>query len=129
MTYEFRCGKCGAEQERYIPLFSSPNPPCEDQDCDGETVKLVSGFAIIFTGPLTTKYNDQRLEGAHREGHWATALRTVDGKPKPEFIETFQQQKEFCRREGLVNPRDLPTNAEATSDKKLSGRGFKGQWV
>lgn len=128
MTYEYGCLKCGATQERYVPRFTTPNPPCEDPACGGETAKLVSGFAIIFTGPLTAKYNDRTLEGAHQEGHWATALRTPDGKPKAVWIDSFQAQREFCRAEGLVNPKDLPSHAEATSDKKLSGRGMPGAW-
>lgn len=129
LTYEFRCEKCGAEQERYVPRFASPNPPCEDAACDGETVKLVSGFAIIFTGPLTARYNDRNLEGAHSEGHWATRLRTVSGEPEPVWIDSWQAQREFCKSEGLVNPKDLPSNAEASSDRKLSGSGMKGQWI
>lgn len=129
MTYEYRCAKCGNEQERYVPRFTSPNPPCEDPECGGETEKLVSGFAIIFTGPLAAKYNDPALDGAHQEGHWATRLRTLNGKPEPVWIDSFQAQREFCKSEGLINPKDLPSNAEATSDRNLSGRGMRGAWV
>lgn len=127
--FELRCRACGSVQERYLSRASSPNPDCEDAACGGDTERLVSPFAIAFCGLITAKYNDKTKEGGHKDGHWATALRTPDGKPKPVFIETFQQQKEFCRQEGLVNPKELSSHMEATSDRKISGAGMPGAWT
>lgn len=36
--------------------------------------------------------------------HTVWSRKTPDGKPKAERIETFAQQKDFCRREGLICP-------------------------
>ncbi len=80
-----------------------------------------------------SRYTDKKLEVQGRDhradGHFATAIRTQDGKPKQVYIDSMQKQRDFCKAEGLINPKDLPTNAEATSDKKLSGAGLPGQWV
>lgn len=127
--FEFGCVACGGYQERYLPRASSPNPTCEDPACGGETQRLISGFAITFTGIMYgSKYNDKTKEFAHQDGHWVTEKKTVDGKPRPRFLETFQDQAQYCKQEGLVNPKDLPTNAESTGDRHLSGRGMPGAW-
>jgi hypothetical protein len=128
--FDLACKSCGARQERYLSRASSPNPPCEDAACGGETVRCISRFGIIWTGVISgTKYGDPTKEGYGRDGHWVTQLRTPDGVPRQKFITTFQEQAEHCRQEGLVNPRELSSHMEATGDKSLSGRGMPGAWT
>lgn len=126
--YDLKCRSCGSKQERYLSQSWHQDPECEV--CGGATDRLMSRFAVCFTGVMSaSKYKDRSLEGGHSDGQWVTSLRTPDGKPKQEFLHTFQDQKEWCRREGVVNPKDLPSNAEAVSDRKLSEKGMPGQWI
>jgi hypothetical protein len=115
--------------EHYYPYSHSTTLPCEK--CGGPTVKLVSQFHVVFTGPITAKYNDKHLDGAHREGHWGFNKDPVTGKSTPAFIETFQQQKDFCKRNKLVNPKDAPTNFEVSADGTTiqNTRGLPGSWI
>lgn len=103
--------------------------PCPT--CGSALFRLVSRFGIVWTGHLTTKYNDKRSEDYHQEGHWAYRVRSSQsGEPEPVWIDSFQKQKEFCKEEGLVNPKDLPTNADISADgRKLRSQGMPGSWV
>jgi hypothetical protein len=85
----------------------------------------------VWTGEITTKYNDKNADGYHQEGHWAYRVRSsMSGEPEPVWIDTFQKQKEFCKQEGLVNPKDLPTHADVSDDgKRLRSRGMPGAWI
>lgn len=127
--FESICGKCGEMREYYVPHWYSPDPEC----CGEQTKRLVSEFGVVFTGVLSaSKYNDPKLERAHQGPHWGWRRRSSkSGKPEPVYIETFEDQKKFCKEEGLVNPKDIG-NIEATSDGKFNsstGRGTRGQWV
>lgn len=122
--FEHGCTVCGQVSEHYLPLSWSGDPPCDI--CGGVTKRLVSRFAVVFTGKISgTKYNDPKIEGYHRDGHWAF---NRDGSP--EFIDNFQQQREFSKRNKFLNPTELPKNAEVSDDgKSLSTRGMSGQWI
>lgn len=127
--YENWCPACSVRREFFSHRVTEENPPCES--CGGTTGRIISSFQIIWTGPLTAKYNDPKLEGAEREGHWAWRRRSsLSGNPEPVYIDSFQKQTEFCKEEGLINPKDLPRNLEVSADgKSASSRGLPGQWV
>ena len=64
---------------------------------------------MIWTGPITAKYLDRSCEGGNAQdgGHWVYRTKdTRSGKPEPEYISTFQQQREFAKAEGLGLPQD-----------------------
>lgn len=128
-VFEFGCYECMQVTEEFRHPRQVEDPPPDCKICEEPTVRLISSFAMPFCGNITARYNDKDKEGAHQEGHWAYALRTPDGKPKPVFLDTFQAQAEFCKQEGLVNPRELPSHAEAVSDRRLSSVGMPGSWV
>jgi putative FmdB family regulatory protein len=33
--YDYSCTKCGKKFEERVPRYDSPNPPCEDENCQG----------------------------------------------------------------------------------------------
>ena len=124
--FEFECRNCRARQERYLPHSWSPDPECET--CGGATERLVSRFACPFTGPLTARYNDPKIPGAHQESFMATKIRnTPDGKPVQVYIDSFQKLREFAKSEGCADPTELPRQAEG-GEKKLSSAGMPGSW-
>jgi predicted nucleic acid-binding Zn ribbon protein len=98
--------------------------------CGGKTEKVLSTFAMAFSGDITARYKDKDKDGGYEDGHWAWTRKTPDGKPRPVRLETWQQQKEFCKSEGLTNPRELPKHAEVSADgKSISSRGMPGQEI
>lgn len=99
------CEKFGVPVEHFYSRMTDEDGPCEV--CGGAKDRLISSFAVVFTGCITSRYNNRKLEGAHLDGHWATARNTLDGVPRPVFIDTFDKQREFCKSEGLVNPKDV----------------------
>ncbi len=114
--------------EHYYKNDSQPMNACES--CGGPTVKVMSRFTMAFSGDITARYNDKDKPGAYQDGQWAWTRKTPDGKPKAVRLETWQQQKEFCKSEGLMNPRDLPRHGEVSADGKgFSSRGMPGQEV
>lgn len=125
---EFYCAQCANLEERYVKLRYTPVPPCPN--CGATRIQLASRFAVVFTGPLTARYNDPKRENAHQEGFWAHR-RAADGKLSGEAvrIESWQDLKEFNRSEGLAAPGDVPTNATISKDgKRIVSDGMPGQW-
>jgi len=132
--YEGYCPACDPEcrnpEEHYYPLSTSPEAPCSA--CGGERRRLVSQFAVVFTGVISTsKYGDPRLERYNTkvDGHQAWRRRSsLSGKPEPVWIETFEDQKRFCREEGLTNPKDVGPMEIGDDGKSYSTRGMPGCW-
>jgi hypothetical protein len=106
------------KQEHFYHVSDKEPKPCDY--CGGDTRFVeFSAFNVVFTGTITARYNDRSIENWHVEGHWAYRTKsTPDGKPKGEYITTFQQQKEFCRAEGLALPQELPRNFHVAEDGK-----------
>lgn len=121
------CVRYAMVTENYFSRSTAEMPQCAA--CGNREVKLISNFGVVFTGPLTAKYNERGSENPHQEGHWAFKKNTKDGIPKPVWISDFDAQRRFCKEEGLVNPKDIPTHAEVSDDgKKLNSRGMPGCW-
>ncbi len=98
--------------------------------CHGETQKLMSAFQIVFTGQITARYNDRGKEGAHLDGHWAFE-KDAAGKTQSVFIESWDQQKSYCKRNGLANPREISRNFEVAQDGRTvkNSMGMPGSEV
>lgn len=125
-----KCPMLDRLQERYYRTSEKEAKPCDY--CGGPTeMQDFSRFAIVFTGPLTARYNDKSIENSHQEGHWAWRKRTPDGKPQSVFIDSFSKQREFCKAEGLANPKDLPNYMPVSEDGKrvLNASGMPGTGV
>lgn len=124
------CRRAGYQKEHYVPHYTEVTDACPH--CGRPMARMASRFGVVFTGPITAKYNDPKAENPHQEGHWAYRVRSSStGHPEPVFIESFEQQRAFCKEEGLVNPKDVP-NLDASPDGKLAtnaGCGMPGAWV
>jgi hypothetical protein len=74
-----------------------------------------------FSGAIGSRYLDRGLEGGQAKdgGHWAWKKNTISGKPEPVYIETFQQQRDYCRSEGLVMPGDTSPGFISSDGKTL----------
>ncbi len=120
------CIHAGFVVEKYLSHWNNLDPQCPE--CKATAQRLMSGFAIPLCGVITQRYNDKKLEGAHQEGHFAWRKNTPDGNPKLEFIETFQQQREFAKAEGLISPTDMGPVEIGADGKSSSSRGLPGCW-
>lgn len=132
--YEYAClGNCpsyGEVTEEYFHSRDHEAPICEQ--CGGRKEKLVSQFAVVFTGPLSAKYNDPKLEGAHKEGHWGwrrKSARDFD-KPEPVWLDSWEKRKRFMAEEHLIGYEDVGP-VEGTRDGKWSRTrtGMPGTWI
>ena len=102
--FESGCEECELITE-WMGHFDADEPFCPE--CGKQMRRLPSKFRVVWTGPLSSKYNDSKLPGAHLEGHWAYKLRnTRDGKPEKVWIDTWQKRKEYMKSEGLVGIED-----------------------
>ena len=100
--------------------YDDPAKPCES--CGLQTVKVPSTFSSPFMGELSRKYVDRSLDDGHRQdlSHWVFE-KGPDGKTTSSLITTFQEQRDYCKRNGLANPSDLDSNCEVSED----GRRFQ----
>lgn len=109
--FESYCDQCRKVKEWFTHRYTEEDPACEN--CGGPTMRLASTFRVIWSGVITARYNDPKRDNAHQEGHWAYRTRSSrSGNPEPVFIETFDDQRRFCRDEGLVNPKDVSSSTE-----------------
>jgi hypothetical protein len=130
------CGQHGVVEERYFSRMNPPNPGCSE--CGRLMDRLVSMSHAIWLKPISD-YGDASKETFWKDkqagGHWVARKRSGGGteeKPIKEFITSRQQQKAYCREEGMSDPSDFPTKMEVTEDGKswanTCGNGG-GSWV
>jgi hypothetical protein len=138
-VYEYQCRNekcpdCGWVEESFRHVSDAQKPRvCEL--CGTEKVKLVSACNQIWDKPIG-QYGDPTKEYYHKQldGHWVQRRKSshrADGKPEWEFIRTVQQQKKYCREEGLEVPSDLPSEVTVSGHKGLNtnSQGNRGSWV
>lgn len=131
-VHDLSCRSCNHRFEAYLSRHESPNPACEQ--CGGETQRMISRFAAIWTKGLSD-YGDKRKETYWADqkagGHWVARKRSgggTDEKPIREFISTPQEQASYCREEGLFNPSELGPMEIDKSGQSFSSRGLPGSW-
>jgi len=119
--------------EHFYHSSQTEDLPCEG--CGGDTTRLISGFAAPWTGTLD-RYIDPKCSDHNMRGHghvqWRVkSSRNVDGSPERVLLQTRQEQKEFCRAEGLEDPFDMNPNygVEEGSDGFQSSTRLRGSWV
>lgn len=104
------CPHCGQLVEAFYPsMVDSWEVPC--QECGALAKRMPSRFGTVWLGSP----NDQRYK-IHKgrpeywnDYHIAYRVRSSkSGKPEPVVITSWEEQKRFCKEEGLYNPRELP---------------------
>ena len=126
--YEYQCAECGRGEEHYVKRADAPAPIC--QVCGIDLVRLFSRFAVVFTGPITARYNDPKRENAHQEGVWAyRKLTSLSGQPEAVFLPDWQSLRDFNKAEGLSAPGEVPTHCTISPDgRRILSDGMPGQW-
>lgn len=114
--FESQCEFCEGVIE-WRGKWDDPEPFCDR--CGSEMKRLPSKFKIIWTGPLTTKYNDNKLEGAHLDAHWGT---NRDGSRT--WIDTFEKRKAFMKKNKFLGIEDVG-RIEARDTGKWAGTDIK----
>lgn len=112
------------------PAGGTHYPLCPE--CGNAMRENVSAPAVVWVGTIGQRYRDRNLPGYHLpDGQWAYTRKTPDGKPKPVFLENWQQVREYAKNEGCADPRELPRNYEVAEDGKgvLNTRGMPGTEV
>jgi predicted nucleic acid-binding Zn ribbon protein len=127
--FESGCTACGTVREWYAKLSTSPDPDC----CGAPMRRLISRFGIVWTGPIS-KYNDptkERVNQTKDGSHWVWKVRSSkSGHPEKVLITNRQEQREFVKAEGLLDPAECPANADISSDgHRLSSQGMPGSWI
>ena len=123
------CAANGHPVEHFLWHWDSPLPACES--CGGPTKREMSTFAVVFTGVISARYNDSNLENAHQDGHVAWERDPITNKPRACRIETFDDQRAYCARNHLANPKDYGHSYDVGEDGKTvktpfsSGRGVE----
>ena len=120
------CKNAGYIDEQFFHPREDYPPICTG--CYQQMERIASSFGVIWTGGLEAKYNDRSIEGGYKDGaHWAVRKRGLDGQPlkapEPTYIDSWQKQAEYCKAEGLVNPKDLPSKADHSGDEIRSHSG------
>ena len=116
LTYENACHDCRVIVELVAQKEDSPLPTCPD--CGKPMERMVSAPAVIWTKPMAA-YGSKSSEGYHQQqqagGHWAFE-KTPEGKATKTFIDTPQAQSEYCKRNGLIDPKNVPGNLSVNAD-------------
>lgn len=121
MTFDNACRECGATLELVAQKLDSPLPACPQ--CSAVMERLVSAPAVVWTKPMAA-YGSRNLEGFRSQekagGHWAMEKRD-DGTVSRCLIDSPQAQTEYCRRNKLVDPKNIPGNLAVNAD----GRSYQ----
>jgi hypothetical protein len=92
---------------------------------------------VVWSKPIE-EYGSKDIEGYHkgvkRGGHYVYRKRSgggTDEAPVKEFITTIQQQRAYCREEGLIPPDEASSVMSIKSDGESfsNGCGEAGCWV
>lgn len=126
MTYENACHACRRVFEWRAARYESPDPACSV--CGGVTERLVSAPAVVWSKGLSD-YGNKSKETYGKDqrngGHWVFETKSDEsiekGKPIPRFLQTVSDQRDYCRRQGLMMPSDIPNNLTVDS----SGRKYE----
>jgi hypothetical protein len=128
------CEQYGKVYENYFRHWNNPNPNCEA--CGVQRGRLVSAANPVWLKCIS-EYGDPKKEfyreGIRDGGHlvWRKkSSRRPDGKPEAQWITNIQEQRAYCREEGLIPPDEMPSHM--TIDKsgtRVSSAGLPGCWA
>lgn len=99
--------------------MTADDPPCPV--CSGPTERNYFPVAAIWTKGIAA-YGNPKSENFHQQqrdgGHIAMETDKESGKLRQVFIDTPQAQSDYCKRNGLIDPKNLPSNLSVAKDGK-----------
>ena len=117
--YRSSCFVCETTFEWDSPRMTTEDPPCPT--CAGATERNYFPVAAIWTKGIAA-YGDPKSEGFHKQqktgGHMAMETDPRTGNVIKTFISNPQEQASYCKRNGLVDPKNLPSNLSIAADGK-----------
>lgn len=124
--------------EHFYHASQLEDSPCES--CGGQPSRLISTFAAPWTGDLTRFIDPgcdmhNQIEGVGHIQYRVKSSRLADGTPERVVIKTRQDQREFIKAEGLVDPFDMNPNLGNSDgenkgfDSFQSSSRVRGAWV
>lgn len=100
-TYEYRCGACGHEFERFQAMTAAPIVKCPS--CGKRKVRRLigSGGALIFKGSgfYTTDYRSPAYQEAAKKDGPPAAKSDTPAAAKTAACDTCQKDPKSCPRE------------------------------
>jgi hypothetical protein len=126
------CEARGHRVEWFAWRMNAADPPCGF--CEIPMRRMISNFNAPFTGELS-RFDTPHERGANEVdgGHIVQRVRSsrlVDGAPESVLIRTRQDQRAFCKAEGLLMPDELNPHIQATEDGfHENTRGLPGSWT
>ena len=88
--------------------------------------KCVSYVNVVWAKPLGYYC------GGKEEGHMVlrkNSCRIPGQVLEREYITTVQQQRQYCKEEGLAMPDEMPSNVSVSTDGKRLQDGMPGTWA
>ncbi len=114
--YRSSCFVCETTFEWDSPRMTTEDPACPT--CAGATKRNYFPVAAIWTKGIA-EYGDRRSENFYQQqkagGHW-TMETDETGKVSKTFISTPKEQADYCRRNGLVDPKNIPSNLKVAAN-------------
>lgn len=97
--------------------MTTEDPPCIS--CDGPTERSYFPIAAIWTKAMGD-YADPKSENYYQQkqagGHWTMEAHPDTGVVSKTFIDSPKSQDLYCKRNGLLNPKDLPSNLKVAAN-------------
>ena len=118
----------------YRPVASMTADEVLHCECGGRLEIVIYALKTSWVGPISAKYLDRSKEGGNKAdgGHWVWDKETKPGKgAQSHYITTWQEQRDYVKRNNLVMPSDMPSNFEVGQDGKtiLNTCGMPGTEV
>lgn len=127
------CERYGVRREWFASTMDKPDPDCEA--CGNTMRRMVSNFNAPWTGDLG-RFNDptkERFNTLPDGSHYAYRVRStrnLDGSPERVLVSNRQQQREYCKAEGLMMPDEVGQHVEVHDDGMgVSAQGMPGSWA
>lgn len=99
--------------------MTTEDPECPT--CGGATERGFFPVASIWTKALGD-YGDKRSENYYQQkqagGHVALETDKDSGAVRKVWLDTPQAQASYCKRNGLIDPKNLPSNLSVAADGK-----------
>jgi hypothetical protein len=113
---DFVCRTAGCPESQAVATWDpEPDAPiC--RGCMEPMRSRIYAPSVVFTGAITARYNNQTAENPHQDGHIAWERDPVTRKCHPVEIKTFDDQRAYCARNHLANPKEFGNNYSVAAD-------------